>query len=135
SRDLFAQLGDACEADIAENWAVEFLPQVGKVGESRLRLTTIIANAESRKFLVLLPPAYYSLGMGDYGQNRLSESARNLKTALRRAEAGNNTFEVQHAQHAIAVNYSMLGELEPALSYASKMFADKGLYYQDRNQY
>ncbi len=135
SRDLFAQLGDACEADIAENWAAEFLPQVGKVAESRQRLTTIIANAESRKFLALPPPAYYALGMGDYGQNRLSESTRNLKTALRLAEARNNTFEVQHAQHAIAVNYSLLGELEPALFYASKVFADKGLYYQDRNQY
>jgi CHAT domain-containing protein len=135
SRDLFAQLGDACEADIAENWAVQFLPEVGKVAESRPRLAAIIANAENRKFLVLLPPAYYALGMGDYKQNRLSESARNLKTALRLAEAGNNTFEIQHAEDALRFHYSKLGELEPAQSYASKMFSDKALYYQSQNQY
>jgi CHAT domain-containing protein len=135
SRDLFAQLGDACEAAIAENWAAQLLPDVAKVAESRPRLAAIIANAESRKFIVLLPPAYYSLGMGDYKQNHLSESARNLKTALRLAEAGNNTFEIQHAEDALRFHYSRIGELEPALSYASKMFSDQGLYYQSQNQY
>lgn len=135
SRDLFRQLGDQCETAIAENWAVQFLPDVGKISESRPRLAAIIANAESRKFMVLLPPAYYSLGMGDYKQNRLSESATNLRTALRLAEAGNNTFEVEHAEDALRFNYSRIGELEPALFYASKMLSDKGLYYQNQNQY
>lgn len=136
SRDLFTQLGDECEAAIAENWAAQFLRDVGRVDEGRLRLTAIIANAESRKFLVLLPPANYFLGMSDYSQGRVSESARNLKTALRLAEAGNNTFEIQHAEDALAKHYSKIGELEPALSYASKMLSDRGLYYQkNQNQY
>ncbi len=135
SRDLFARLGDECEAGIAETWAAQLLPDVGKVAESRPRLAVIIANAESRKFMVLLPPAYYALGMGDYKQNRLSESARNLKTALRWAEAGNNTFEIQHAEDALRLHYSKLDELEPAQFYASKMFSDKALYYQSQNQY
>jgi len=134
SRDLFAQLGDACEAAIAENWAVQLLRDLGKVTESRPRWATIIAQAETRKFIILLPPAYYWLGMADYSQGRFSESARNLKTALRHAEAGNNAFEVQHAQQSIAVNYSKLGELEPALFYAGKMLADRGLYYQGKTQ-
>jgi CHAT domain-containing protein len=135
SRDLFARLNDPYEAAIAENWAVQLLPDVGRVIESRLRFAAIIASAENRKFSVLLPPAYYGLGMGDYRQNRWSESARHLKTALRLAEAGDNSFEIQHAQQAIAENYSELGELEPALSYASKMLTDRELYYQNARQY
>lgn len=135
SRDVFAQLGDVCEAALAENSAAQFLPDVAKVSESRERLAAIIANAESRRYMVLLPPAYYWLGMGDYRQSRLSESARNLKTALSLAEAGNNAFETQHAQHGLAVNYSLIGELEPALFYANKVLTDRGLYYQSPFQY
>jgi CHAT domain-containing protein len=134
SRDLFAQLGDACEAAIAEIWAVQYLPDVLKIAEGSRRLSAIIKNAESRKFNVLLPPAYYWLGMGNYQKTSLSESGKNLKTALRLAEAGNNTFEIEHAQDALAAHYSVLGEMEPALSYASKMLPDKGLYYPSLNQ-
>ncbi len=134
SRDLFTALHNTCEADIAENWAAQLLPDVAKVAESRRRLGTQIANAQERKFLVLLPPAYYWLGMGDYRQNRFSESGRNLKTALRLAEAGNNAFEIQHAQQAIAQNFSELGELEQALFYASKMLMEESSYYQNAAQ-
>jgi CHAT domain-containing protein len=135
SRDLFVRLGDLCEAAIAENCAVQFLPDVARVAESRLRLAAIIANADNRKFMVLLPPAYYWLGISDRHQNRISSSNKNLKTALRLAEAGNNVFEIQHAQQALALSYSDLGELEPALFYSSRMLTDKGLYYQNSTQY
>lgn len=134
SRDLFAALGNECEAAVAENWAVQFLPDVAKVAESRVRLAAIIANSESRKFKILAPTAYYWLGMGDFRQHRFSESARHLRTALRLAEAANNSFEIQHAQHGIAENYSEMGELEPALFYASRMLTDRGLYYQTPSQ-
>ncbi len=134
SRDLFSQLGDQGEAAIAETWAIQFLPDVGQVAESRGRWSVLIANAEARKFKMLLPPAYYSLGMGDYHQNRLSESAKNLKTALRLAETGNNTVEVEHAQDSLALNYSMIGELGPALLYARKMLSDNDLYFESLKQ-
>jgi CHAT domain-containing protein len=134
SRDLFEQLGDIAESGIAENWAVQFLPDVAKVAESRERLAALIAIAGSRKFNVLIPPAYYWLGVSDYRQNDLSQTNRNFKTALRLAEDGSNAFEVEHAQEALASYYSRLGELEPALSYASKMLPGKDLYYQSPNQ-
>jgi CHAT domain-containing protein len=134
SRDLFARLGDACEAAIAESWAVQFLPDIAKVSESRRRLAAIIADAEKRSFKVLLPTAYYWLGVSDYRRIGLSETHKNYKTALRLAEAGDNAFEVQHAQDALALYYSDLGELEPALIYASKMLAREKLYYQSQTQ-
>jgi len=134
SGDLFAQLGDEGEAAIAETWAVQLLPDVAKVAESRKRWSAVIANAEARKFMLLLPPAYYSLGISDYRQNRLSESVRNLKTALRLAEAGNNTFEVQHAEDSLAQNYSIIGELEQALFYAGKMLSGDAPYYESLGQ-
>lgn len=119
---------------MAESWAVQLLPDVAKVAESRLRLAAIIANAEREKFMVLLPPAYYWLGISDRHQNRISDSNKRLKTALRLAEATHNAFEIQHAQQGLAFSYSDLGELEPALFYASKMLTDKGLYYQNSTQ-
>jgi len=134
SGDLFSRLGDDCEAAIAAIWTAQLLPDIAKVAESRRRLEAIIANAESRKFLVLLPPAYYWLGISDRHQNRISATSKNLKTALRLAEAGKNAFEIQHAQQALAFNYSDLGELEPALFYASKVLTDRGPYYQHESQ-
>ena len=134
SRDVFSKLGNEGEAAIAESWAVQSLPDLAKVDESRSRLGAVIANAESKKFMVLLPPAYYWLAMGDYHQGRFSESAKNLKIALRLAQEANNTFEIQHVQHALAVNYSALGELEPAWLYANKLLKANELYYQSPAQ-
>lgn len=135
SRDLFTRLGNVCEAAVAETWAIQCLPDAAKIAEGRLRLAAAIAIAEGRTFNVLLPPAYYWLGISDYLRSEFSGSSKNLKTALRLAEAANNTFEIQHAQEALALNYSKLGELEPALSYASKMLGNKDLYYQSRSQW
>jgi CHAT domain-containing protein len=134
SRDLFEQLGDTAEAGIAEIWAVQFLPEVARVAESRQRLAAIIENASRRKFQVLIPAAYYWLGISDYRQSGLSQSNKDFKTALRLAEAGNNVLEIHHAQEALALNYSELGELEPALAYESQMLPGKELYYQNPNQ-
>jgi CHAT domain-containing protein len=135
SRDLFAQLGDTCEAAVAENWAVQFLPEVGRIAESRTRLTAMIDDAENKNFQVLLPAAYYWLGMSDYRQNRFSESAKNLKAALRLAESTHNVSEIQHAENGLAFNYNRLGEIEPALFYAGRMLPDEGLYYQSPEQW
>jgi CHAT domain-containing protein len=82
----------------------------------------------------LLPPAHYWVAFSDYQQNRLSESNKQFQIALRLAEAGNNTFEAHHSAEALALNYSELGELEPALSYASKMLSLKALYYEETSQ-
>lgn len=134
SRDLFAQLGDETEAAIAETWAAQLLPDVGEVAESRRRLSKLIMSATTGNLTILLPPAYYSLAMGDYRQNRLSESARNLKTALRLAEAANNTFEVQHAVEALALHYANIGEFETALFYANKMLSERADYSESLSQ-
>ncbi|HEV7744093.1 MAG TPA: CHAT domain-containing protein [Pyrinomonadaceae bacterium] len=134
ARELFEQTGDVSETVIAENWAAQFLPDIGKVAEGRARLTAILANAENRKFKILIPSIYYWRGLSDFSQSRYSESTRNYKTALRFAESTDNVFEVQHAAEALAYNYSSLGESEQALSYASKMISAKSLYYEGSNQ-
>jgi CHAT domain-containing protein len=134
SSNLFTQLGNDCEAAIAEIWAVQFLPDVNRVVESRSRLAAIIAKAEKQKFSMVLAPAYYWLGIGDYRQSRMSESASNLKAALHFAETARNVFEVSHSLQSITENYSELGELEPALFYAGKMLVDQPLYYESPGQ-
>src|SRR5258708_7718707 len=77
ARDLFAELGNVCEAAVAESWAVQFLPDIGKIAEGRLRLTAQLANAESRQFKILVVPVHYWRGFSDVKQNRLSESNKN----------------------------------------------------------
>jgi CHAT domain-containing protein len=134
SRDLFAQAGDVCEAAIAETWAVQYLPDIGKIADARPRLDALIADSQSRKFKVLLPPAYYWTAFCDFRQGRFSDSNKNFKTALRLAETGENAFEVHHVAEVLALDYSRLGELEPALFYASKMLSAKGIYYDNPGQ-
>lgn len=134
ARDLFAQAGDVSETAVAENWIAQFLPDIGKVAEGRSRLTATLANAENRKFMILIPSVYYWRGFSDFRQIRYSDGLKNYKTALRFAESADNVFEIHHAAEALAYNYSILGESEPALSYASKMVAAKGSYYEASNQ-
>lgn len=129
-RDRFARLGDECSAAIAENWAAQLLRDVGKVTEARTRLSAIIGAAEHKNHLVLLPPAHYWLAMNDYSQGRLSDSASNLRIALRFAESSGNVFEIQHAEDTLAKHYEKLGELRTAWLYAGKKFSDQGAYYQ-----
>lgn len=97
-------------------------------------MASLIADAERRKFNVLLPAAYYWLGVSDYRRSSLSQTSRNYKTALRLAEAGGNAFEVEHARESLASYYSDLGELEPALSYASEMLPGEDSYYRNPRQ-
>lgn len=129
SRDRFVRLDDLCAAAIAENWAALLLRDVRRFDEARSRLTAIAKDADARKFLALLPPAYYWLAMNDYSQGRLSESARNLRAALRVAETTKNVFEIQHAEDALAKHYTKLGELEQALFFSGKQFSDQSAYY------
>ncbi|MFY9619590.1 MAG: CHAT domain-containing protein [Pyrinomonadaceae bacterium] len=135
SRDRFARLDDRCAAAIAENWAAQFLRYVGRIDESRARLTAIVEDSTAKNFQALLPPAYYWLAMNDYSQGRLSESARNLRAALRVAEATHNVFEIQHADDGLAKHYAKLGELDLALLFSGKRFADQSAYYNNDSQY
>lgn len=134
SRDLFRQLGDTCEAAIAESWAAQFLPDVGRIDDGEKRLSALISDAQTRNFKLLLPTAHYWLGVSNSFQNRISESSNNFKTALRDAEAANNAFEVDHAAEALALHYAELGEFEPAVSFASRMLSFKSLYRESSSQ-
>lgn len=135
SRDQFNQEGDEYCAAVAESWATQMLRDVGKIDEARGRLNAIVASAEAKRFLVLLPPAYYWLGMGEDSQRRLSDEARHLKIALRLAEATDNVGEIQHAEDALANTYVKLGEFPPALLYESKRLSDQTIYYQREKPY
>jgi CHAT domain-containing protein len=134
SRDLFGGAGDICEASVAETFAAQFLPEIGKIAEGKLRLAALSADAEIRKFKIILCPAYYWIAFCDFRQSRFSDSNKTLKTALQLSKATHNGFEVHHATEGQALNHSLLGELDPALSYASEMFSAKGFYYESQNQ-
>ena len=135
SRNQFTRLGDVCEAAIAENWAAQCLPGAGRIEEARRRLAAEITMAQSKNFIFLQASAYYWLGVSDELQNEFSKSNKNYRTSMRLAEASNNTFEIQHAQETLCKNYSKVGELEPALSYASKMFSDNPIYCESNSQW
>lgn len=75
------------------------------------------------------------MAIADFQQNRVSESTKNVKTALRLAEASENGFEAHHAAESLVVNYTQLGELDSALSYASRMVSFKGTYYENPAQW
>lgn len=107
---------------------------MARVAESRRRLAAVIADADGRRYRVLLTRAFYWLASSDYRQSEMSQSNKRYKTALRIAEAGNNLYEAHQAREALALNYSRLGELEPALVYASQMLPSADLYYQSFNQ-
>jgi CHAT domain-containing protein len=135
TRKLFASLDDTCEAALAEAWIGILLTDLGRLGESRLRFQTLLTTAQGRQFKIVEASSYYGLGMIDYRQNEITESNKNLKTALRLATAGDNQFEMQHAREALAVGYSQVGELDAALEYAGTMLPHPDVYFQSENQY
>ena len=107
---------------------------MGRLEKAKLRLASLAADAERRRYNVLLPAAHYWLGVCDYRGGNLSQTGRGYKTALRLAEAGGNTFEAAHARESLASYYWDLGELEPALSYASGMLNSEDTYYRNPRQ-
>jgi CHAT domain-containing protein len=134
SRDLFTNAGDPWDAAIAELWAAQFLSGIGSVDEMRRRMSAIVEYSTSRNYKVLLPIAYYWMAMSYFNQSGLSETNRHLKTALRWAEATNNTFGIRYAQDNLTSNYSRLGDMPTALAYASATLDDRGLYYLNHRQ-
>lgn len=119
---------------MAEIWAAQFLPDVGKLTEGRRRLEALAASAEKRSFKVLLPTAYYWLAIGEYQETGLSRTGRNLRTALTLAESAGNVYGTHHARDALALYHSSLGELEPALAHVSQMLPGRDAYYQNPRQ-
>ncbi|MDX6613563.1 MAG: hypothetical protein QOD75_2749 [Blastocatellia bacterium] len=134
SRDLFARAGDTCDATIAEIWAAQFLAGVGSVDEQRRRLNSIVEYSISRNYKVLLPVAYYWVAMSYYNQAGLSETNKYLRMALQSAESANNTFGIIYAQDALTANYSQLGDMPTALTYASATIETPELYYLNHRQ-
>jgi CHAT domain-containing protein len=135
SRKLFARLGDTCEAAMADAWLGIVLADMGRVQESQSQLQGLLTTAKGRQFKILEPPAYYWLAISNYRQNEISESNRNLRTALHLATTANNQFEMQHVREALAISHSQLGEFESALEHAGTMLPRPDVYYQSRNQY
>jgi CHAT domain-containing protein len=120
---------------VAEVWAAQLLPDVGRPEKGSLRLAMLITDAEKKGYKVLLPPAYYWLGVSAYGRGDLSRTGREYKTALRLAEEGGNAFEAEHAREALALFYADLGETEPALAYARGMLpGGDAPYYRNPRQ-
>lgn len=107
---------------------------MGRIAESRLRFAAIIANAENRKFTLLLSTANFWLAKSDFLQNQFSETTKNLKKALQVAEASGNIFEAHHAAESLVVTYTELGELEPSVSYAGIMLSHSGSTYENPSQ-
>jgi CHAT domain-containing protein len=135
SRKLFARLGDAYEAAIADASIGILLSDMGRVADSQSKFQALLTIAKERQFKILEPFAYYWLAMSNYRQNQISESNKNLKTALRLATAGDNQFEMQYAREALAVNYKQVGEFDAALEYAGTMLPHQDVYFQSENQY
>ncbi|HVF44519.1 MAG TPA: CHAT domain-containing protein [Pyrinomonadaceae bacterium] len=113
---------------------MQLLPDVGRLENAKARLASLAAGAERRRYNVLLPAAHYWLGVCDYRGGNLSQTGRDQRTALRLAEDGDNTFEAAHAREALASYYWELGELEPALSYASGMLNSEDAHYRNPKQ-
>jgi len=121
---------------VAEVWAAQMLPDVGRPEKGRLRLARLISDAERRGYKVLLAPAYYWLGVSAHHGGDLSLANREYRSALRLAEEGENNFEAEHARDQLAVYYLDLGETETALAYVSGMVRGGGdaAYYRNPRQ-
>ncbi|MEA2207068.1 MAG: hypothetical protein QOE77_3844 [Blastocatellia bacterium] len=119
---------------MADAWIGISLSDMSRVGDSQAKFQALVTIASERQFKILEPVAYYWLGMSNYRQNKISESNKNLKTALRLATAGDNQFEMQYVREALAVNYLQVGEFDAALEYAGTMLPQADVYFQSKNQ-
>lgn len=113
---------------------MQLLTDVGRLEKAKTRLVALAADAERRRYNVLLPAAHYWLGICDFRGGDLSQTTRDHRTALRLADAADNTFEAAHARDVLASYYSELGETEPALSYAGGMLNSEDAYYRNPSQ-
>lgn len=134
SRDLFSALGDETESLIAESWAAQFLIDVSKIDESRIRLNALGEIAGQRKFRIFEPVVPYFLGVADFRQNRFSGSLKNTKTALQNAIETENVLEIEHCAESIATTYNELGETDKSLNFSGEIIRPDA-YRQSETQY
>ncbi len=134
SRDVFRALGNEAEANVAEIWAAQFLPDVSRLEESRRRLNALLEFAERKNFKILQPTAFYWLSVTDFRQNRFSESVKNAKTALQKAIETENFLEIEHSAESVAGTYTEIGETDKALAFGGEIIRPDA-YLQSKTQY
>jgi CHAT domain-containing protein len=134
SRDAFQASGNEVEANIAEIWAAQFLPDVSRIEESRRRLHGINEFAERKNYKILQPTVLYWLSVSDYRQNRFSESIKNVKTALKKALETENLLEIEHSAESLAGTYAEIGETEKTLALWGEIIRPDA-YLQSKTQY
>ena len=127
SKTAFLKAGNRIESNIAEIWAAEMLPDLGKIEESRKRLNSLISMAESKKYKIILPVAYYWLGVGKFRQKKFSEGIRDRKKGLEIAKETKNHYEIRHISESLAAVYSFFGEFKNSLNYQN-LVKDKTFY-------
>lgn len=133
-KQLLLQAGNVPESYIAEYQVASTLSDVGKIAESRTRLNSLLEAAQARKFKLLVPASYYSIGVDDGKQDDVSRSIINFQTALKQAEGISNLYEVKRSARELSSMYLSIGEQEKALIYLSKSLEDKEPYYSEPAQ-
>ncbi len=121
SKTAFLKAGNRIESNIAELWSAEMLPDVGKIEESRNRLNALISVAENKNYKIILPAAYYWLGISHFRQRAFSFAIIENKRALHIAKESENSYEAKHANENLGIIYNFLGEYSNALNYLSSI--------------
>ena len=134
SKALFQKAGNEFEVNLAELWIAQMLPDVGKIDESRNRLTALTDRAEKKNFKILLPTAYYWQSIADFRQKLFSQSLKTSKLALKKAVETANDFEIQHCAEMVAGIYLLLGENDRASNFLGLLFQPKDIYYENSRQ-
>ncbi len=128
SKKIFRELNDPAEEYVADLWVAQTLPDIGEIGESNIRLNSLIRSSEDRKFEVLLPTAYYWIGTGEGKQQKSSLSIKSFQKALQKAEAASALYEIRHSGQELASAYNDLEEPERAVDYYDKVIDKIGTY-------
>lgn len=134
SRDLFFSLGNEPEALTAELWATQFLPDVSKIGEGRIRLNELGKIAVQKKYKIFEPAVFYWISVADFRQGNFSASLNNARIAFQKSVETENVVEIEHCAESIAGTYNEIGETDKSLNFWGEIIRPD-IYLQIETQY
>ncbi len=138
SKITFQNADNVTEAIMAEMSVAEMLPDLNRYDESIEKITSIIEIAKSKNYKIILPVAYYWLGISNFRQGFFSKAIGQYKIGIEIARKNENNYEIIHSANNLSEIYFEFGEIANASEYinesqnfSSTFYANKGQTFRD----
>ncbi len=135
SEQLFAQIGNKSESDIAVIWYLQLYRDIGKVDSAITELSLFNNRLIEKKSKVISPSVFDWLANGEYRKGNIPKAIKLKKECLKISEETENQYQKRQCNEGIAGGYITLGEFQKSLNYLKPAIENNENYFLNKSQY